>query len=76
MMQRYGDIDRDSGVTAFELGADFIRVRFHDGGVYLYTVTRPGRHHVERMKSLALRGDGLNAYINEHVRDAYARKER
>jgi len=32
-------------------------------------------HHIERMKGLAARGDGLNAYINEHVRKAYARKK-
>ena len=58
-MQRYSDIDRDSGVIAFETGNDFIRVKFHDGGVYLYTHQRPGARHVEAMKQLAIRGDGL-----------------
>ena len=47
-----------------------------DGAVYLYTYSSAGTHHIERMKALAMRGDGLNAYINEHVRKAYARKEK
>lgn len=75
-MQRYSDIDRDSGVVAYEAGPDYIRVKFHDGGVYLYTYTSTGSHRTERMKYLAARGDGLNAYINNHVGKAYARKER
>jgi hypothetical protein len=61
-MQRYTDIDRDSGVVAFEAGSDFIRVRFSDGAVYLYTHASAGSQHIERMKVLAARGDGLNAY--------------
>ncbi|HHJ17593.1 MAG TPA: hypothetical protein ENJ80_12925 [Gammaproteobacteria bacterium] len=75
-MQRYSDVDRDSGVVAYETGADFIRIKFSDGTVYLYTYSSAGTHHIERMKALAMRGDGLNAYINEHVRKAYARKEK
>jgi hypothetical protein len=75
-MQRYSDIDRDSGVVAFECGADFIRVRFSDGAVYLYNHASAGQLHIENMKKLASRGDGLNAYINDHVKKSYARKER
>ncbi|MDO9518919.1 MAG: hypothetical protein Q7L19_01735 [Pseudohongiella sp.] len=75
-MQRYSDIDRDSGIVAFESGADYIRVRFSDGAVYLYTNASAGLIHIENMKKLARRGDGLNAYINDHVKKSYARKER
>ena len=71
MMQRYSDIDRDSGVVAYEFGADFIRVQFSDGSIYLYTYRSAGSQKIEAMKSLADRGDGLNAYINRHARKLY-----
>jgi len=72
----YKDIDGDSGVWAYEIGADFIRVQFSTGAVYLYTYTSAGVHVIERMKQLARNGDGLNAFINTTVRKAYERKER
>ena len=75
-MDRYSDIDRDSGVVLYETGPDFIRVQFSDGSTYLYTYRSAGQRHVEAMKILAKRGDGLNAYINDHVRKSYERKER
>ena len=75
-MQRYSNLDRDSGVVAYESGFDFIRVQFSDGAVYLYTYTSAGSNHIDRMKTLATRGDGLNAYIIAHVSEAYERKEK
>ena len=36
-MERYKNIDGDSGVSEYEIGADFIRVRFSTGATYLYT---------------------------------------
>ena len=72
-MQRYSDIDRDSGVVAYEAGADFIRVRFSDGSIYLYNYASAGAHNIEQMKILAARGDGLNAYINAYVKESYVR---
>ena len=52
-MERYRDIDGDSGVLAYETGPDFIRVQFKDNSVYLYTYTSAGSHNIERMKLLA-----------------------
>lgn len=75
-MERYSDIDRDSGVVAYESGSDFIRVQFSDGSMYLYTYRSAGQRHIEAMKALASRGDGLNAYINDHARKSYERRER
>ncbi len=75
-MERYADVDGDSGVTAYEIGPDYIRVQFSTGAVYLYTYASAGAHNIERMKQLAKGGDGLNAFINTTVRKAYARKER
>jgi hypothetical protein len=75
-MERYLNINGDSGVVAYEIGDDFIRVQFSDGSMYLYTVVSAGYGNIERMKQLARAGDGLNAFINTHVPKAYARKER
>jgi len=41
-MERYKNIDGDSGVTGYEVGADFIRVQFSTGAVYLYTYESAG----------------------------------
>ena len=75
-MERYRNIDGDSGVAEFENGPDFIRVKFNDGSVYLYTYASAGAQNIEQMKKLAVAGDGLNAFINRNVRKSYERKER
>lgn len=75
-MERYKDINGDSGVVGYEYGADYIRVQFSTGSIYLYTYGSAGSHNIEYMKTLARKGDGLNAYINTNVRKMYARKER
>jgi hypothetical protein len=63
-MERYRDIDGDSGVTGYENGPDYIRVKFSDGSVYLYTHASAGSDNIEDMKRLAVAGEGLNAFIN------------
>lgn len=75
-MERYKNLGGDSGVVAYEIGPDFIRVQFSDGAIYLYTYASAGSHNIEQMKQLATRGQGLNTFINTTVRKAYARKER
>ena len=75
-MERYKDIDGDSGVAGYEIGPDYIRVQFKDSSVYLYTYVSAGTTNIETMKKLAMAGDGLNAFINKNVRKRYARKER
>jgi hypothetical protein len=73
-MQRYKDIDANSGVAAYEIGPGSITIQFADGGICLYDGLRPGSVHVAEMQRLAQAGDGLNAYINKHVRKKYAAK--
>lgn len=75
-MERYRNIIGDSGVSAYEIGADFIRVQFSTGATYLYTYSSAGSVNIEQMKVLAQKGDGLNSFINTRVRKLYARKER
>ncbi|MDH5832855.1 hypothetical protein [Luteimonas kalidii] len=73
-MKRYIGADGDSGVAAYEAGPGWILVRFHHGGTYRYDDTHPGPLHVMEMQRLADAGDGLNTYINQHVRDDYAQR--
>jgi hypothetical protein len=74
-MQRYKDVAGDSGIAGFEIGRNYIRVQFKEGGIYRYTYRSTGSRNVERMKLLATCGVGLTSYINQYVRDAYASKE-
>lgn len=74
-MEPYLNLSGESGVTGYELGADFIRVRFQGGVTYRYGQTRPGPHHVARMKACAVAGRGLGTYISQNVRDLYESKE-
>lgn len=73
-MVRYQNLGGDSGVLAFEIGEDHIRVQFQDYAVYEYTYNSAGRAHIENMKTLAIQGKGLNSYINKQVRKKYSRK--
>ena len=66
-MKRYRNLGGDSGIVAYEDGADFIRVQFSDGSIYLYNYTTPGANDVEHMKQLAETGQGLNSFISRVV---------
>lgn len=75
-MQAYKNLDGDSNVQAYELGADFIRVQFKSGQqtVYTYTYSSAEHIHVDNMKGLAIAGRGLNSYIGKN-KPAYSSKE-
>jgi hypothetical protein len=64
-MQPYGNVAGNSGVSAFEILPDGIRVRFVNGATYLYNYRTPGRAHVEEMKKRARAGRGLSSYISQ-----------
>ena len=63
-----------SGVSGYKTGNDYIILEFTDGRKYLYNYEKPGRQHVEKMKSHATEGAGLSTYINKYVRNNYALK--
>lgn len=73
-MERYRNIGGDSGVYAFEIGSDYIKVQFSDGAIYLYNYSSTGSYKIEQMKNLARSGNGLNSFINTIVRKNYALK--
>lgn len=73
-MENYKNLGGTSGVKAFEIGNDFIKVKFSDNSIYKYSYLKPGSNHVERMKTLAKNGSGLNSYINLNVKFTYEAK--
>lgn len=73
-MIRYANTGGDSGVEAYEIGETYIDVKFSDGSCYRYSYASAGREHVEAMKQLAKRGEGLNSYIMRKCRQGYESK--
>ncbi|MDR5854220.1 hypothetical protein P9239_12940 [Caballeronia sp. LZ062] len=73
-MQTYRNVAGNSGVSAFEILRDGIRVRFADGRTYLYNYRQSGRAHVEQIKQRARAGRGLSSYISQ-TRVPYADKQ-
>ena len=71
-MESYRNIGRDSGVSTYEIGTDYIKVKFSGTSrTYTYSYRKAGSYHVETMKRLAQSGKGLNSYINKHVKNLY-----
>lgn len=75
-MQRYANLDGDSGVVAYATGPAGIAVEFATGAIYVYDIEHPGRQAVADMKRLARAGRGLSTYISLNVRDNYAKRLR
>lgn len=71
-MVPYKDIDVDSGVSAYEIGEDYIEVKFNGTSkIYTYSYKSAGSKNVEIMKELAEKGNGLNSFINKNVKFKY-----
>lgn len=71
-MEVYRNINGDSNVEAYEIGSNFIRVKFYRTvKIYQYSYERAGRENVEIMKELARNGDGLNSFIKKNAEKLY-----
>lgn len=71
-MERYRNSGGDSGVSSYEIGTDYITVKFSGSSqTYRYSYRKAGQNHVEIMKRLARSGSGLNSYINRYVKNLY-----
>ena len=70
-MERYANLNGNSGVIAFEIGNTWIKVQFTTGLPYTYSYRKAGEIHVERMKVLARKGRGLNSYIMLNCKYSY-----
>jgi len=75
-MKSYRDTDKDSGISAYEYDQSSIKIQFKGGSIYEYTYSSAGSSNIENMKRLADKDDGLNAFINLHVKKKYSRKIR
>ncbi|MCK9399183.1 MAG: hypothetical protein M0Q51_04185 [Bacteroidales bacterium] len=71
-MEKYLNKSGNSPITHYEIGIDFIIVRFKGGKDYIYSYKgKAGKYNVDIMKSLAVRGSGLSAYITKNVKYSY-----
>lgn len=75
-MERYRNIGGNSGIRSYEIGADSIIIEFSDGGKYLYNNQSTGSSNIERMKTLAVSGRGLNSFISTTIKKRFASKLR
>ena len=73
-MQKYIDIDNDSGVDSYEINLTSITIKFEETAkLYTYSYASAGQPHIEHMKRLAASGDRLNSYINHNVKSHFVR---
>ena len=75
-MERYKILGDNSGIVAYELGEDWIKIQFRDGGLYLYDYKNTGSDLIEQMKELAIAGQGLNSFVSRFVKRQCALKLR
>jgi hypothetical protein len=73
-MEKYKNLNRDSGVAGYEIGQDKITVYFKTGAIYLYTYSSTGISDIEKMKEYARMGKGLCSFITKHVKKRFAKK--
>ena len=70
-MIRYQNHSGNSGVIGYEISETAIRIWFRNGDDYRYTYKSAGQKNIENMKTLAVSGNGLTTYINQHVSEKY-----
>ena len=70
-MRIYLNLNNNSSVVAYEIGADYIDVQFKGYKVYRYSYASAGEDKVERMKELAVQGYGLGSFIQRNARYDY-----
>ena len=69
-MKPYGNGNGTSGIVGYFIDPDdaFMDIEYANGGVYTYQKQNVGELNFLNMKVLALTGQGLNGFINKHVR--------
>lgn len=68
-MEKYQNKSGNSPIVNFEIGDDFIKVKFKGGKDYIYSYKgKAGKYNVDIMKSLAISGKGLSTYITKNVK--------
>ena len=71
-MEHYRNVNGNSNVSAYEIGQDYIVVKFYKTArIYRYSYAKAGKANVEYMKQLALAGHGLNSFIRRFANKLY-----
>jgi len=71
-MEQYSNKSGNSPITHYEIGTDYITVRFKGGKDYTYSYGgKAGRSNADTMKGLALSGSGLSAFITRNAKLLY-----
>lgn len=77
-MELYKNLSGNSPVQSYEMGDDFITVKFppNKAGLttYIYNYFVTGQENVETMKRLAEDGKGLASFIVQYIGKNYARR--
>jgi hypothetical protein len=76
-MEPYKNKSKTSGVTNYEIGEDYIGIKFKGKStVYIYSESVIDKEHIDAMKKLAISGRGLGTYISQHpsVRNGYKKR--
>ncbi len=78
-MEKYKNVSGQSWVSEYEIGDDFIVVKFlvpspHGATTYKYSYASAGKEKVDMMKELAQAGQGLKTYISANAHDLYESK--
>lgn len=68
----YTNRSGDSTVASYGVADDSITVAFTSGATYVYTYQSAGAENIEQMKSLAEKGEGLDTFINQFVKNLSA----
>lgn len=73
-MQKYKNLGGNSNVESYEIGDDYITVKFGSGSHYMYTYDVTGVSAVEQMKILAKAGQGLGGMLATKPYHKHAKK--
>jgi hypothetical protein len=70
----YKNLNGDSIIVGYDLTPGAIEVYFRDRYAYTYAEAISGPENIAQMYALAVKGRGLNYFINRHVRKGYVFK--
>jgi hypothetical protein len=74
--ERYKNLSGKSTVATYQLLKDAVTIGFTSHGKYIYSNQSAGSHNVSKMKTLAIAGKGLGTFIENTLKDKFARKVR
>lgn len=75
-MQPYKNLSGTESISGYEVDGNYINVHFSVPSrsgykSYKYSYESAGQENVEKMKELALKGEGLASFIEANVRKSY-----